>query len=85
MSSYNYMKRADRERALSERKSEIDAIDAGTWPRDINDDMRWGVLLTFHDRAEKAGYARKCCENEVNYLEGIPARIKAGFLQNWEA
>jgi len=85
MVSYNYMKRADRERAIADRKAEIAAVDAGQWPRDLDDEMRWGVNKHFHDRAEKAAYARKLCADEVAYLEGIPARIEAGFLQNWEA
>lgn len=85
MASYNRMKRADREREIADRKAEIAAIDQGTWPRDIDDDFRWGANRYFHDNAEKAAYARKLCMDDVTYLEGIPGRIALGYLQNWEA
>ena len=85
MASYNLMKRADRDRMLADRKAEIAAIDAGLWPRTIDDDMRWGWARTFHDKAEKAAYARFMCLGDVAYLERIPARIASGELSHWEA
>lgn len=85
MASYNRMKVADRKREIDDRKAEIAAIDAGTWPRDLDDDMRWGICHHFRDAAEHAAYARRMCLDVVDYLEAIPARIKAGELPGWEA
>lgn len=85
MACYNRTKAADRQREITDRKAEITAIDAGTWPRDLDDDMRWGATKTFHDAAEKAAYARALCVDEVAYLQGIPARVQAGELPGWEA
>ncbi len=84
MSCYNRMKNASRQQEITDRKAEIAAIDGGTWPRDMNDEYRWGVNKTFHDMTEKAVYARSLCLTEVEYLEGIPARIAAGELPGWE-
>lgn len=84
MASYNLMKKADRDRQRSNRMAEVDAIDEGRWPRDINDEMRWGATRTFYDGAEKAAYARRMCMADVAYLDGIPDRITAGELPGWE-
>ena len=85
MAAYNLMKRMDRERMLADREAEIAAIDAGMWPRNIDDEYRWGAGVTFRDMAEKAAYARKLCVADVQYLNQIPARIAGGYLTNWEA
>lgn len=85
MACYNRTKAASRKQEIEDRKAEIAAIDAGTWPRDLDDAMRWGANKTFHDAAEKAEYARTGCWAEVVYLEDIPARIEAGELPGWEA
>lgn len=87
MASYNLMKRADRDRLKADRVAEIEAIDSGTWPRDLNDDMRWGAGRHFHDKAEKATYARRMCANEVDYLRDLQRRIDAKVpdLLGWEA
>lgn len=86
MASYNFMKAADRARCLADRQAEIAAVVAGVWPRDINDLFRWGATKTFHDLAEQAVYARRMCEAEINYLNGVDARLKAGDadLEGWE-
>jgi hypothetical protein len=84
MSCYNRTKAESRQQEIEERKAEIAAIDAGEWPRDLNDDMRWGVFMRFNDMAEKTDYARRLCVETLEYLEGIPARINAGELPGWE-
>lgn len=84
MAVYNRMKAADRAREIEDRKAEIVAIDNHTWPRDINDDMRWGANRTFYDVPQKAAWVRALCESEVAYLEGVPSRIEAGELPGWE-
>ena len=84
MASYNLTKKADRARMRADRMAEVAAIDAGQWPRDIDDNMRWGACRTFHDMAEKALYARQMCMTEVEYLDGVPTRIVAGELAGWE-
>ena len=81
---YNRTKSASRQQELADRKDEIAAIDNGTWPRDMDDEYRWGALRSFHDMAEKAAYARSLCTLDVEYLEGIPARIATGELLGWE-
>ncbi len=78
MASYNLMKKTDRDHMLADRRAEIAAVDEGRWPRDINDEMRWGATRTFHDRAEKAAYARRMCMADVTYLDGIPTRPPLG-------
>ena len=78
MASYNLMKRADRARLRADRQGELDAIKAGTWPRNLDDAMRWGL-----GRGD-AGHARKCIEVELEYLDGVGARIESGELAGWE-
>ena len=87
MASYNFSKAADRARCRAERAAEVAAVDAGAWPRDINDDMRWGVMRTFYDAAGKATYARAMCVAEIEYIDGVDVRIKAGdpSVAGWEA
>ena len=83
MACYNRMKAESREQEIKDRTAEVASIDAGKWPRDIDDDMRWGVNKTFHDVAEKAMYARRLCVSELAYLKGLTARTKAGELPGW--
>lgn len=86
MASYNMTKAADRARCRADRQAEIDAVRAGTWPRDINDSMRWGAMKVFIDAKEHAEYARKMCQAEIDYIDGVDARIKAGdpSVAGWE-
>jgi len=79
MVCYNRIKKADREREIADRKAEIAAIDAGQWPRDIDDEFRWVANRGFAD-----AYARNLCVAEVAYLEAIPARVASGELTGWE-
>lgn len=84
MASYNLMKSEDRARMKAARLAEVAAIDAGRWPRDINDEMRWGGNRTFHDQAEKAAWARRMCNADLDYLDCLSARIADGELPGWE-
>lgn len=86
MASYNYTKAADRARSRAERQAEIDAVRKGTWPRDIDDSMRWGASKYFHDAQERAEYAAKMCQAEIDYLDGVERRIREGdsSLAGWE-
>lgn len=80
MAVYNRTKRLDREREIADLQAEIDAIDAGKWPRDINDQFRWSFVS--HD---PAGYARRMCASSLAYLIAVPDRIANGELPGWEA
>ena len=83
MACYNFTKRADRDRCRADRQAEIDAVDSGEWPRDIDDFMRWDAMRR-EDNREK--YVKKMCKNEIEYLNGVDARVAAGDpdLQGWE-
>lgn len=82
--AYNRMKSASRQQEIEDRQAEMAAVDNGTWPRDLDDDMRWGVNKSFNDMAERAAWARKMCDLDVQYLRGIPPRIVSGELAGWE-
>ena len=85
MSFYNRMVAEDRAREIADLQSELDAIALGIWPRDVNDDLRWGATRSFHDRAEKAAHVRPILIAEIKYLKDIPARIIAGELPHgWQ-
>lgn len=87
MASYNMTKASDRARCRADRMAEIKAVDTGTWPRTIDDDMRWGATRYFSDGAAKATYAKSMCVAEVEYIDGVDVRIKAGdpSVAGWEA
>lgn len=85
MANYNRMKAESRRQEIADLKAELAAIHEGKWPRDLNDDFRWGSQRYFHDKAEKAKYVEGIITNEVAYLENIPARIESGELSGgWE-
>jgi len=65
MSAYNLQKSEDREALRQERQSELDACLAGTWPRDINDTMRWNPPFGI----EPVKWAAKMCQLELAYLK----------------
>lgn len=93
MASYNFSKAADRARCRADRQAEIDAVTAGTWPRDINDEYRWlnaptnRYLSAKHNQEIRAEYARKMCQAEIDYLDGVDRRVAEGDpdLAGWEA
>lgn len=78
MASYNFMKRADRDRCRKARRLEIASVGDKTWPRDRNDAMRWGATKTFADSQERAEHAKAMCEAEVAYLDDLDRRIATG-------
>lgn len=86
MASYNFMKAADRAKCRVNRQAEITAVDKGNWPRDLNDQFRWGADRMFCDRQERAVYARGMCQAEIDYLDGLEERINASDsdLAGWE-
>jgi len=93
MASYNLMRAADRARARADCQAEIDAVEAGQWPRDINDSMRWihpptsPYLPADENRRIAAEYAARMCRAEIEYLDGVDRRIAEGDpdLAGWEA
>lgn len=92
MSSYNFARRADRDRCRADRQAEIDAVVEGRWPRNLDDEYRWlnapvnPYLSAAHNAKIRADYARSMCEAEINYLNDVDARIAAGdeSLAGWE-
>jgi hypothetical protein len=85
MSVYNRAKAADREREIADLTAEVAAIDAGLWPRTLDDEFRWGTRNLFYDAAEKAAHVRRLCWDQIGYLQGIQFRIEDGELPGWEA
>ena len=86
MASYNFMKRADRDRCRADRQAEIDATRDGSWPRTLDDAMRWGATKTFYGTPEHSDYAAEMCQAEIDYLNGVEARIASGddSVKGWE-
>ena len=86
MSSFNFTKSADRARCRAERQAEIDAVKNGTWPRDINDQFRWGAMRHFHDNQEPAEHAAEMCQMDIEYIDGVDKRGLDGdpSVAGWE-
>lgn len=84
MACYNRMKAESRKQEITDRKAEIAAVNNGLWPRDLDDEMRWGSTKTFHDMAEKAQYAKDMCWSVVFYLGDVQKRLESGELPGWE-
>lgn len=73
MSSYNLLKAADRERLRQDRQAELDAVENGTWPRDLNDLMRWSPPRRrdgTHTVAP-AIWAARMCKLDLAYVERL--------------
>lgn len=92
MPSYDLTKRADRESALADYKATVEAVNNGSWPRDVNDAMRWNVsnarwwAVDCPRPLTPATYAKYMCQAEIEYLEDVQTRIEAGELPaEWEA
>lgn len=64
MSSYNLTKPEGREALQADRQSELDAIEAGIWPRDLNDVMRWTPPRNVEPRV----WAARMCRADLAYL-----------------
>jgi hypothetical protein len=84
MSCYNRTKAASRKTEIVDLQAEITAIDAGNWPRDLDDHLR-RVDPPGHSPQQRAARVRQVLVDEVAYLEGISVRVKAGELPGWEA
>lgn len=83
MSSYNLHKAADRARYRQDHADELAAVEAGCWPRDINDQMRW-VNIPSMPYAPPAvvkkateEYVARMCRFAIAYIDGLESRIKA--------
>lgn len=83
MASYNLMKKADRDRMHEDRKAELDAILDGTWPRNLDDQMRW----TAPRGTDTIDWAKRMCLGDMAYLDNLEQRIAAGAegLEGYEA
>lgn len=71
MSSYNLQRPEDRDRFRQDHAAELAATQDGTWPRDINDAMRW-----INDNTPE--YAARMCQSAIDYIDGLEERIKTG-------
>ena len=82
MSSYNLMKISGRAAMRADRQAELDAVTAGTWPRDLNDQMRWTTRSGF----TPTEWAARMCKAELDYLDGVEKRLAANDpdLEGWE-
>jgi hypothetical protein len=70
MPTYNLTKPEDRERLRADRQSELDAIEAGKWPRDTNDVMRWSPPQRRDGTytVEPVEWAARMCRADLQYL-----------------
>jgi hypothetical protein len=86
MPSYNFCKKADRERKIAENRDEIAAIDAGEWPRTTDEDLRFRAVMLCDAVGDRARKVRRILLDEIAYLESIPARHARGELPDfaWE-
>lgn len=75
MSSYNLTKPEDRTRFRQDHAAELAAVEAGTWPRDINDAFRW---IHGSPPEHTAQYAARMCRSAIEYIDDLEARIAAG-------
>jgi hypothetical protein len=71
MASYSLTKAADRKRYRQDHVDELEATKNGTWPRDINDEMRW-------INGDGPAYAARMCRAAIDYIDGLEQRIKDG-------
>ena len=90
MAVYNITKYADRERLRQDRQAELDACLDESWPRNLNDFMRWSrlpgnqFLSAAEDLRMQREHVADCCRQEIQYLRNISPRIVSGELQGWE-
>ena len=71
MGSYNLGKPEDRVRMRKDHADELAAIKNGSWPRDINDYMRY---------VGGRKMAAKVCRSVIEYLDNLEVRINRGDL-----
>jgi len=64
MPSYNLAKPEGREALRADRQSELDAVEKGEWPRDVNDVVRWNPP----GHVASQDWAAKMCRLDLEYL-----------------
>jgi hypothetical protein len=64
MPAYNLAKPEGREALRADRQSELDSVKDGTWPRDLNDIMRWSPPRG----TDPSAWAVKMCRADLDYL-----------------
>jgi hypothetical protein len=84
MASYNLQKPADRARYRADHQAELDAALDGSWPRNLNDQMRWANLPHCpYDGSEATlrkhrEYVAKQCRAEIAYIDDLERRVVSG-------
>ena len=84
MPSYNLQNAASRAQYRAGYEAELAAAQDGTWPRDLNDQMRWQNLPKMpYDppevvQAAHRAYVARICKQELDYLDDLERRIRAG-------
>lgn len=75
-------KAADRAKERKARQEELEAIRNGSWPRDLNDSMRWKHP---HGRDSK-DWAAHMCQTMLTYLDDLETRLAANDpdMEGWE-
>lgn len=58
----------DRAQERRERMAEIAAIDAGSWPRNCDDTMRWHRFRYVNDEQHRA-HARRMCVMTIDAID----------------
>lgn len=74
MPSYDLRRKNDRDTLRAERTAELAATQDGTWPRDLNDAMRWSPRHGSDPRREAARF----CAHDLAWLDDLEARLAAG-------
>ena len=79
VASYSLTKAADRKKYRQDHVDELTAAENGTWPRDLNDEMRWiHAPNDPFDPQARAKYAARMCRSAIEYIDGLEQRIKEG-------
>ena len=68
---YNLTTKEGRNRLRAECQSELDAVKTGTWPRNLNDAMRWMYRPRGVTPAEHAG---AMCQSMLDSLDTLERR-----------
>lgn len=77
MPSFNLTKAADRRRFRQDHADELQAIEAGNWPRDTADAVRWST--------QDAAKVAKACRDCIAYVDDLERRIAVGEVEGFEA
>lgn len=85
----NATKRKDREEALAGLREQLNACKAETFPRTLDEQMRYSAptspyLHWAENQRIYREHAERMIRSEIEYLEGVPARVAAGELPGWE-